>query len=151
MTTDLDLMVHMNNSRYLRECDFARQQFFLERRLGRAMKQLNVRVMNAGNNIRYRKSIEFLDVYKIKTKVGKIKTKILYWDDRAIYLEQQIVRNKDDFICAVNICKMCVIGCTPQTLLSKDHENVKTPAPSTELAKLLESWQLSSERLRKSV
>lgn len=37
--TDLDLMFHMNNARYLRECDFARYKFLISNELGPALRK----------------------------------------------------------------------------------------------------------------
>ena len=37
--TDLDLMFHMNNSRYLRECDFARYKYLISCGLGAALRK----------------------------------------------------------------------------------------------------------------
>ena len=37
--TDLDLMFHMNNARYLRECDFARYKFLISNGIGPALRK----------------------------------------------------------------------------------------------------------------
>ena len=37
--SDLDIMFHMNNARYLRECDFARYKFLISCGLGPALRR----------------------------------------------------------------------------------------------------------------
>ena len=69
LTTDLDFMFHMNNGRYPRECDFGRFKFWLQSNTWQTIKKLGGSMSNTGNNIRYRRSLELFDIYKIKTKV----------------------------------------------------------------------------------
>jgi hypothetical protein len=74
----------------------------------------------------------------------------VYWDDRAFYVEQQFVRTRDNFICAVNIVKQQMIGISPSIVVQKITGEEKVPELSEEIKCLLQSWQLSSERLRQS-
>ena len=69
LTTDLDFMFHMNNGRYPRECDFGRFKFWLQSNTWQTVKKLGGSMSNTGNNIRYRRSLELFDIYKLKTKV----------------------------------------------------------------------------------
>ena len=69
LTTDLDFMFHMNNGRYPRECDFGRFKFWLQSNTWQTIKKLGGSMSNTGNNIRYRRSLELFDIYKLKTKV----------------------------------------------------------------------------------
>ncbi|XP_071124723.1 protein THEM6-like [Mytilus edulis] len=143
LTTDLDFMIHMNNARYLRDCDFARFKFWIQSKAWKVVQKLGATMSNAGNNIRYRRSLQLFDIYKIKTK-------LVYWDDRSFYLEQQFIRTRDDFVCAVNIVKQTMIGCSPALIIEKLTGEQREPVLTEELKCLLESWQLSSERLRQS-
>lgn len=68
-TSDLDANWHMNNSRYLRECDFARMKFFLEKNIWKGLRKLKASIINGGSTIRYRKSLQFLDFFQIRSKV----------------------------------------------------------------------------------
>lgn len=71
-TQDLDIMFrHMNNARYVRELDFARFHFYERTGLRRIILGANSHVFQRGTNIRYRKTIPFLSLYKITTKVSK--------------------------------------------------------------------------------
>ncbi|KAK3099328.1 hypothetical protein FSP39_002710 [Pinctada imbricata] len=144
LTTDLDNLWHMNNSRYLRECDFGRMKLFLMTSVWKAVTKCGGSFVNAGNNIRYRKSIELLDRYIIRSK-------IIYWDEKAFYVNQHFIRARDNFICAVNIAKMATIGTTPANIIrTLEGRDIPPPTPGPELIKLMESWQLSSENLRKN-
>lgn len=59
----------MNNSRYLRECDFARMKFFMEKNIWKGLRKLKASIINGGSTIRYRKSLQFLDFFQIRSKV----------------------------------------------------------------------------------
>ena len=50
------------------------------------------------STIRYRKSIDFLVPFKVVTK-------LVYFDDHALYFEQRFISYPDGFVRAVAICK----------------------------------------------
>ncbi|ESP01812.1 hypothetical protein LOTGIDRAFT_97270, partial [Lottia gigantea] len=143
LTTDLDFNLHMNNGRYLREGDFGRFDFWVRSRYWQEVKKLGGSLTNGGNNIRYRKSLVFLDRYNIHTKV-------VYWDERSFYMEQKLIRTQDQFICSIALIKQVVLGATPADLVSKLDPNIVCPDPPKELLLWLEAAQISSEKLRKS-
>ncbi|OWF44227.1 protein THEM6-like [Mizuhopecten yessoensis] len=145
LMNDLDLQFHMNNARYLRECDFGRTKLWIENRIiGKIGIGRMVRLTNAAASVRYRKSLQLFNRYKIVSKV-------IFWDEKAFYVEQQILRQPDDFVCAVIICKQSVIGCSPDSLVQKlsGHSTISSPPKTRELQSLLESWQHSSDRLNR--
>ncbi|XP_033744085.1 protein THEM6-like [Pecten maximus] len=142
LTTDLDAMFHMNNSRYLRECDLAQTKLWLESHVVKTIGQ-RFHVTNAATNIRFRRSLELFTRYQIVSR-------FIHWDEKAFYIEQQFVRLSDGFVCAVNICKQATIGCTPASMVQRVDEHLTSPPVTEELRKLMTSWKLSSERLRKS-
>ncbi|XP_050417430.1 protein THEM6 [Patella vulgata] len=144
LTTDLDFVLHMNNSRYLRECDFARFDFWIRTSWWKKVRSMGGSMTNGGNNIRYRKSIELFDRYDIHTKIS-------YWDEKSFYFEQTFVRCSDKFICAIVIVKQTLIGITPEQLIAEIDSNIVKPEPLPDILKWIESNQLSSERLRKSL
>ncbi|KAK3577117.1 hypothetical protein CHS0354_037151 [Potamilus streckersoni] len=142
--TDLDLWFHMNNARYLREADFGRIKFLVESGIGKALYSLGGSFTNGGNNIRYRKSINLFDRYRIETKV-------LYWDDKAFYLEQQFIRDSDKFVCAVNVMRLSIMNSSTSQVLEKlGCRDAIRPEPLPELVKWMEAAQLSSDRLKKA-
>ncbi|XP_060065182.1 protein THEM6-like [Ylistrum balloti] len=142
LTTDLDAMFHMNNSRYLRECDLAQTKLWLESGVVQTIGQ-RFHVTNAATNIRFRKSLHLFTRYRIVSR-------FIHWDEKAFYIEQQFVRLSDGFVCAVNICKQATIGCTPTSMVKRVDKELLSPPQTEELKTLLASWKLSSERLRKS-
>lgn len=72
LTTDIDtLLFHMNNTRYLREVDFARADFYVRTRLWSEIKQKGGSVAQICTNIRYRRFIRPFTFYTITTKVNQ--------------------------------------------------------------------------------
>lgn len=139
LTTDMDFQWHMNNARYLRECDWARVSFWIR---NSGLRTRNVMLVKS-STVRYRRSIQLFDIYKIKTK-------ILSWDEKAIYLQHTFERQRDKFICAIVFVNVALLGMSPQILLEEiSGRKLEVPLMIPELKKWVESNQLSSERLRK--
>ena len=69
MSNDLDFFGHMNNGRYLRECDFGRYELWMETGVFDAIKSLGGSVTLGASTIRYRKSLQLFDTFYVKTKV----------------------------------------------------------------------------------
>nr|XP_022324277.1 protein THEM6-like [Crassostrea virginica] len=142
-TSDLDLNFHMNNSRYLRECDFARMRLFLEKNIWSGLRKSKASIINGGSTIRYRKSLEFLDFFQIRSK-------ILHWDSKAFYIEHQIIETKTSFVSAIALVKMVVKGASPDVVLNAMGLTIQSPPAPLELQRFIELNQISSEKLRKS-
>ena len=107
---DLDYMGHMNNSRYLRECDFARFHHYMRNGLFMASFWLRAKMVVGASTIRYRRSLAFREAFEIRTK-------ILGWDEKAFYLEQRFVSKKDGFVSAVMLCRQNVVRCSPESII----------------------------------
>lgn len=107
---DLDYMGHMNNSRYLRECDFARFHHYMRNGFFMASWKLGAKMVVGASTIRYRRSLNFREAFVIRTKV-------LGWDDKAFYLEQRFVSQKDGFVSAVMLCRQNVVRSSPQQII----------------------------------
>ncbi|XP_049889542.1 protein THEM6-like isoform X1 [Epinephelus moara] len=107
---DLDYMGHMNNSRYLRECDFARFHHYMRNGLFMASRKLGARLVVGASTIRYRRSLAFREAFEIRTK-------ILGWDEKAFYLEQRFVSKRDGFVSAIMLCRQNVVRCSPETII----------------------------------
>ena len=69
LTTDLDCQLHMNNSRYLRHCDFGRMKLWMLSGVWDAVRKLSGHVTMGASTIRYRKSLQLGQRYTVKTKV----------------------------------------------------------------------------------
>ena len=69
LTTDLDLFMHMNNARYLRDCDIARIKLWAQSGVWLVLRKLGGSLTLGGSTVRYRKEINLFTTYDIKTKV----------------------------------------------------------------------------------
>lgn len=107
---DLDYMGHMNNSRYLRECDFARFHHYMRNGLFLASRKLGAKMVVGASTIRYRRSLAFREAFEIRTK-------IVGWDEKAFYLEQRFVSKKDGFVSAVMLCRQNVVHSSPERII----------------------------------
>lgn len=76
---------------------------------------------------------------------------LVYWDDKAIYLEQQFVTLRDGFVRAVVLSKQNIVGINVDDLMAKlIGSDVKKPEILEELELWLKGIEVSSAKLRKS-
>lgn len=76
----------MNNSRYFRELDFARADFFERTGLYRKVLSKGGEILQGAATIRYRRYIRIFSRYKITTKVSVALTMFLIWIQRFVRL-----------------------------------------------------------------
>lgn len=107
---DLDYMGHMNNSRYLRECDFARFHHYMRNGLFMASRKLGAKMVVGASTIRYRRSLAFREPFEIRTRV-------VGWDEKSFYLQQRFVSKRDGFISAVMLCRQNVVRSSPEKII----------------------------------
>ncbi|NP_001084794.1 protein THEM6 precursor [Xenopus laevis] len=139
---DLDFLFHMNNSRYLREADFARFAHFTRSGLFQAMHSLGSSMVMAGCTIRYRRSLRLWETFEIRTR-------LLCWDDKAFYVEQRFVALKDDFVSAVLMSRQHVIGNSPDKVVqSMCKRKVESPEYPEEVVHWIKYNDSSSQQLR---
>nr|CAI5831110.1 unnamed protein product [Callosobruchus analis] len=144
-TQDVDIFLkHMNNARYVRELDFARFHFYDRTGIYDEIKKHNAHVLQTASNIRYRRTIPLLNVYKVVTR-------IMYWDEKTLYIEQQFITIADGFIRAVVLSKQGTINLNVAEMMSKltGKDASYRPTPPPELLDWLSSMEKSSARLRK--
>ncbi|EEB11041.1 conserved hypothetical protein [Pediculus humanus corporis] len=145
LTTDVDvLLFHMNNARYVRELDFARFDFFKRTGLLSKIKGKGGGVVQGGNSIRYRKYIRPFTVYQIRSK-------ILYWDDKNIYMEHRFITPKDDFVRAIALGRHRIINCDVNDVMRELLQGILKPSLPLELAKWIECNEISSSNLRNNL
>lgn len=108
-TNDID-MCHMNNARYLRECDFARFSLYMRNGVFKALRHLGATMVVGATTIRYRRALCIGEGYELRSR-------IVTWDDKAFYLEQRFVSAKDGLVCAVMYCKQTIIRTSPDQIL----------------------------------
>ncbi|XP_077207472.1 protein THEM6 isoform X3 [Paroedura picta] len=141
LTTDLDLLLHMNNSRYLREGNLATCAFWARSGLSAALKTLGGYTVLSASCSRHRRPLHLLERFAIHTRV-------LAWDDHAFYLEQQFV-NGGGFVVAVVVCRHHVMGTTPAALTTlMSQKEVESPELPEEVKHWLKYNEASSQRLR---
>ncbi|KAL9971846.1 hypothetical protein ACROYT_G018058 [Oculina patagonica] len=129
LPSDMDLNLHMNNARYLRECDFGRINFWITSGMMRVLRKSNCGVTIAASTVRYRRSLELFQKVILKTRV-------LAWDETAFYLEQRFT-TEDGFVYAIVLTKNTVIQANKK-------ERFVSPG---ELVQLLSGWNVQSPSL----
>lgn len=139
---DLDLQCHMNNSKYLREMDFARILFYVQAGLFSCIKATGGNTVVAATTIRYRRSLQLWQRFSLQTR-------ILCWREDSFYVEQRFV-DKGGITCAVALLQMCVKGTTATRILEK----LCTDSPeSPSFPPEVESWEktiaLSKEKMKR--
>uniref|UniRef100_A0A8C5MWY1 Protein THEM6 n=1 Tax=Leptobrachium leishanense TaxID=445787 RepID=A0A8C5MWY1_9ANUR len=139
---DLDFLCHMNNSRYLREADFARLSFFTRSGLFGAIHSLGAGMVMAACTVRYRRSLKLLETFEIRSR-------LLCWDDKAFYVEQRFVAPKDGFVCAVLLSRQHIIGNSPDKVVqSMCKRKVESPEFPDEVQHWINYNDTSSQKLR---
>ena len=142
MPSDLDLNLHMNNSKYLREMDFGRFGIYIEKGMREALVHHGAVILVGAISIRYRRSLQLFQKFEIRTR-------ILAWEEKALYLEQRIIATADGFVVAIALVKMAIKGTTISELLKTICGQIfVSPTPSPELRAWQESISLSSKHLR---
>ncbi|EFN73471.1 Uncharacterized protein C8orf55-like protein [Camponotus floridanus] len=144
-TQDVDLVLkHMNNARYLRELDFARFHFYDRSGIYAAIQKRKGGAVQGACTIRYRRAIPIFTLYKITTK-------LIYWEDKHFYVEQQFINLTNNFIHAVVLSRQTVTGLKVpiDDLIAEIEPETRKPEPTKELQLWLESMEESSKNLRK--
>ncbi|XP_034089734.1 LOW QUALITY PROTEIN: protein THEM6-like [Gymnodraco acuticeps] len=106
---DID-MCHMNNARYLRECDFARLSLYIRNGVFKGLRALKASMVVGATTIRYRRALCIGEGFELRSR-------IVTWDDKAFYLEQRFVSTKDGLVCAVMYCKQSIIRSSPDKIM----------------------------------
>lgn len=85
MPTDIDLLMHMNNGKYLSILDIARFAYTVRTGLYRTMQENDWYTVVGAQTITYRKSLNPWQKFTVETK-------LIAFDERAAYMEQRFVR-----------------------------------------------------------
>ena len=142
MPSDLDFMFHMNNSKYLREMDYGRLGMAYERGMHAAIRANGGYVSLAACCIRYRRSLTLFQRFVLRTR-------LLCWEDDALYIEQRMLRKSDGFVSAINLAKLTIRGTTaPAVMKTWFGESVESPPFPPEVVSWCESIAASSKNLQ---
>lgn len=161
-TQDMDfLLSHMNNARYIREADFGRFHFFARTRMLTEIRNTNGHILQGALSMRYRKPIPIFSSYVLKTKVKFLNIvlilclkiiffKVLFWDDKNIYFEQQFC-SSDGFVKAIMLSQNKIININIPEIMSRllNKDESYRPEVPAELKLWIDSIEASSMRLRK--
>ncbi|XP_039701884.1 protein THEM6 isoform X1 [Pteropus medius] len=142
LPSDLDLLLHMNNARYLREADVAHVAHLARCGVLGALRALGASSVLAASCARYRRSLRLLEPFEVRTR-------LLGWDDRAFYLEARFVSLRDGFVCALLRTRQHVLGASPERVVQ---HLCKRRVEPPELPADLQHWvaynEASSQLLR---
>lgn len=72
----------------------------------------------------------------------------MWWDDKAIYLEQKFITTSDNFVRAIAMSKQCITKVDVIELMKKLPAGDNRPEISEELKVWLDSIEISSKKLR---
>lgn len=86
--TDLDELRHMNNGVYLSLLDHARLDLMLRSGVWRKLRASKIYPVVTAQSIAYRKSLELGQKFQIRSR-------IIGYDHRAVYIEQRVVANEE--------------------------------------------------------
>ncbi len=95
MPNDLDLLGHVNNGIYLSLMDLGRMDLMLRSGKWQALKRLGWYPVAAAVTVTYRRSLRLWERYTLETKV-------VGFDEKAMYVEQRFVRNGEVYVVAIN-------------------------------------------------
>ncbi|XP_013187852.2 protein THEM6 [Amyelois transitella] len=142
-TQDVDIFLrHMNNARYVRELDFARFHFYDRTGIYANIKAVDGHALQGASSIRYRRTIPIFTAYKVETK-------LVYWEDKTLFIEQKFITLNDGFVRAVVLSRQNLINVDAATLFKgipgADHK----PECPEEIKHWLQAIEISSAKLRK--
>lgn len=135
LPSDLDLLLHMNNARYLREADVARAAHLARCGVLGALRELGAHAVLAASCARYRRSLRLFEAFEVRTR-------LLGWDGRAFYLEARFVSARDGFVCALLRSRQHVVGATPERVVQ---HLCKRRVEAPELPEELQHWVAYNE------
>ncbi|MFK7995668.1 MAG: acyl-CoA thioesterase [Granulosicoccus sp.] len=85
---DLDVLLHVNNGVYLTYADLGRTDLMLRSNTLKKIHEKRWYPVAAGATIEYKKSLTLGQAFTIRTR-------ILGWDERSVYIGQDFIRDED--------------------------------------------------------
>jgi Thioesterase-like superfamily len=144
-THDVNIAGRQTNARYLRELDFAKFFHYNLTGLYDLIADIKVQGGNAfqgASLIVHHKNIKIFKSYKIETK-------IVWWDENAIYLQQKFVTFDKKFSYLTVLSKQRITKVNVLNLMNEFKTGEKRPQQPEELQTWLKAMELSSQKLRK--
>ncbi|XP_063621797.1 protein THEM6-like [Cydia splendana] len=142
-TQDVDIFLrHMNNARYVRELDFARFHFYDRTGIYENITKANGHALQGASSIRYRRTIPIFTAYKVETRLA-------YWDDKTLFIEQKFITLSDGFVRAIVLSRQNLIDVNAESLFKGIPGAEHKPTCPEEITHWLQSIEISSAKLRK--
>lgn len=101
MPWDLDLNMHMTNSRYHSFMDLSRVDFMIRGGAWKRLRAAGLGPVLGSSTIRFRRPIAPFQKFDVTTR-------LLTWDERWIYLEQRILAGGD--VASIAVMKVTFVG-----------------------------------------
>ncbi|KZB66934.1 thioesterase [Thalassospira lucentensis] len=98
---DLDINVHMTNSRYFALMDLGRTELILRNGIARQMLKRKWQPVVSGSTMRFKRAIKPFQRFKLETQA-------LYWDEKGFYLEQRFTAKGKTL--ALGVVKAVFVG-----------------------------------------
>ncbi|XP_043239258.1 protein THEM6-like [Amphibalanus amphitrite] len=118
--TDIDVLFHMNNARYVREMDFGRWGYYM--RIGAPMFS-DMKVLQAAMLVRFRKEISMFTPFVVETR-------LVHWDEQSLFFEQKLITLHDRRARFVSYSQQRVMGSMgPLQLLAAAFGTETAPPP----------------------
>lgn len=92
--TDIDIIGHMNNGRYLSYMDLGRINFMIRSDMFAKLNAESIYPVIASETVRFKKSIKLFQKFDLTTK-------ILGWDDKFIYMKHRCMVNGEIYTIAL--------------------------------------------------
>ncbi|ELR18394.1 Mesenchymal stem cell protein DSCD75 family protein [Acanthamoeba castellanii str. Neff] len=139
--------MHMNNARYLRHLDYGRTDFWIRNGVYKVSRQLTNEktgkkgcpVVLASITTRFRRELRLFQTFSVRTK-------LLCWDDKAFYVEQQFVSK--GFVHCIALIKQVVVGTSPAKVLAAlGHDGIVSPPMPSGVKSWVEYDSWSSQEI----
>ncbi|EDW11884.1 protein THEM6 [Drosophila mojavensis] len=138
---DADIFLrHMNNARYLRELNFASIHYYVVTDVFKFVRERGGSIVQSAVMLRYRRYLPILHPYKVETK-------LIWWDEKSMYFEQQFISVCTGFVHAVALSKHQFIDFNVFDLLSSYPDIANRPEIPDDLRLWLEANDVSSKKL----
>ncbi|MFC4237524.1 thioesterase family protein [Thalassospira xianhensis] len=98
---DLDINVHMTNSRYFALMDLGRTELILRNGIARQMFKRKWQPVVSGSTMRFKRAIKPFQRFGLETRA-------LYWDEKGFYLEQRFTAKGKTL--ALGVVKAVFVG-----------------------------------------
>jgi acyl-CoA thioesterase FadM len=131
--SDVDVLIHMNNGRYLTLMDLGRVDASLRNGIWKALRSRGWYSVVASEAIRFRESLPLFERFELRTRT-------LGWDEKSLYIRQQfLVRGR---VVAVGIVRVRFLKRTGGTLAAADVASAFMPGvASPELPGYISAWR----------